>query len=423
MTLSRREFMKWASVSAGAAVVTGCAATGGASSGRVVVVGGGYGGATAAKFVKLWAPDIDVTLVEPNQHFISCPISNLVLGGNAQMGDITFSYDGLRQRGINVIRDSAVAIDAAKRQVRLAGGDSLSYDRVIVSPGIEFMSEQIPALKNADAQNRILHAWKAGAQTVALRKQLESMRDGGVYVLQIPLAPYRCPPGPYERVCQVAGYFRKAKPKSKIIVLDSNPDITSKKGLFLAAWNGMYKGMIEYRPNSEIADVDVKGMTIKLQFDNVRGDVLNVVPAQRAADIAVKSGLITANNRWCGVDWLTCESTAVKGVHVLGDSTLSGPGMPKSGSMANQHAKVCAAAVVALIKGRPVNADPMMMNTCYSFVSGDSAMHVASVHRYDAAQKTIAPVKGAGGVSTAASSAEATYAWGWARNIWAEALV
>jgi len=415
--------MKWASVSAGAAVVTGCAATGGASSGRVVVVGGGYGGATAAKFVKLWAPDIDVTLVEPNQHFISCPISNLVLGGNAQMGDITFSYDGLRQRGINVIRDSAVAIDAAKRQVRLAGGDSLSYDRVIVSPGIEFMSEQIPALKNADAQNRILHAWKAGAQTVALRKQLESMRDGGVYVLQIPLAPYRCPPGPYERVCQVASYFRKAKPKSKIIVLDSNPDITSKKGLFLAAWNGMYKGMIEYRPNSEIADVDVKGMTIKLQFDNVRGDVLNVVPAQRAADIAVKSGLITANNRWCGVDWLTCESTAVKGVHVLGDSTLSGPGMPKSGSMANQHAKVCAAAVVALIKGQPVNADPMMMNTCYSFVSGDSAMHVASVHRYDAAQKTIAPVKGAGGVSTAASSAEATYAWGWARNIWAEALV
>ncbi|RPJ48975.1 MAG: flavocytochrome C [Betaproteobacteria bacterium] len=423
MTLSRREFMKWASVSAGVTAVTGCAATGGASAGRVVVVGGGYGGATAAKFVKLWAPDIDVTLVEPNQHFISCPISNLVLGGNAQMGDITFSYDGLRQRGINVIRDSAVAIDAAKRQVRLAGGDSLSYDRVIVSPGIEFMSEQIPALKNADAQNRILHAWKAGAQTVALRKQLESMRDGGVYVLQIPLAPYRCPPGPYERVCQVASYFRKAKPKSKIIVLDSNPDITSKKGLFLAAWNGMYKGMIEYRPNSEIADVDVKGMTIKLQFDNVRGDVLNVVPAQRAADIAVKSGLITANNRWCGVDWLTCESTAVKGVHVLGDSTLSGPGMPKSGSMANQHAKVCAAAVVALINGRPVNADPMMMNTCYSFVSGDSAMHVASVHRYDAAQKTIAPVKGAGGVSTAASSAEATYAWGWARNIWAEALV
>ena len=423
MTLSRREFMQWASASAGVAAVAGCAATGGSGgAGRVVVVGGGYGGATAAKFVKLWAPDIDVTLVEPNPHFISCPISNLVLGGNARMGDITYTYDGLRSRGIRVIRDSAVAIDAAKRQVRLACGDSLAYDRAIVSPGIEFMTEQIPALKSADAQNRIPHAWKAGAQTVVLRKQLESMRDGGVYVLQIPLAPYRCPPGPYERVCQVADYFRKAKPKSKIIVLDSNPDITSKKGLFLAAWNGMYKGMIDYRPNSEIADVDVRGMTVKLQFDNVKGDVLNVVPAMRAADIAVKSGLITANNRWCGVDWLTCESTAVKGVHVLGDSTLSAAGMPKSGSMANQHAKVCAAAVVALIKGQPVNADPMMMNTCYSFVSGDSAMHVASVHRYNAAQKTILPVKGAGGVSKAASSAEAAFAWGWARNIWAEAL-
>lgn len=419
--ISRREFIKWTAAGAGATAVAGCAGMGGGA-GRVVVVGGGYGGATAAKFIKLWAPDIDVTLIEPNQYFISCPISNLVLGGNAQMRDITFSYEGLRSRGIRVIRDSAVAIDAEKRQVRLAGGDSLSYDRIIVSPGIEFMLDQIPALKNADAQNRIPHAWKAGAQTVALRNQLTAMPDGGVYVLQIPMAPYRCPPGPYERVCQVADYFKKAKPKSKIIVLDSNPDITSKKGLFLAAWDGLYKGMIDYRPNSEIADVDIKGMTVKLQFDNVKGDVINVVPAQRAADIAVKSGLVTANNRWCGVDWTTCESVAVKGVHVLGDATLSASAMPKSGSMANQHAKVCAAAVISLLKGQPVNADTMMMNTCYSFVSGDSAMHVASVHRYDATQKSILPVKGSGGVSAAASGAEAAYAWGWARNIWAEAL-
>jgi sulfide dehydrogenase [flavocytochrome c] flavoprotein subunit len=419
--ISRREFLKWTAAGAGATAAAGCATMGGGG-GRVVVVGGGYGGATAAKFIKLWAPDIDVTLVEPNQHFISCPISNLVLGGNAQIGDLTFSYEGLRSRGIRVIRDAAVAIDAEKRQVRLAGGDSLGYDRVIVSPGVEFLFDQIPALKSADAQNRILHAWKAGAQTVALRNQLTAMPDGGVYVLQIPMAPYRCPPGPYERVCQIADYFKKAKPKSKIIVLDSNPDITSKKGLFLAAWDGLYKGMIDYRPNSEIADVDIKGMTVKLQFDNVKGDVINVVPAQRAADIALKSGLITANNRWCGVDWMTCESVAVKGVHVLGDATLSASAMPKSASMANQHAKVCAAAVIALLKGQPVNADTMMMNVCYSFVSGDSAMHVASVHRYDATQKSILPVKGSGGVSAAASSVEAAYAWGWGRNIWAEAL-
>jgi len=422
MTISRREFVKWASAGAGVAALAGCAAGGSSSAGRVVVVGGGYGGATAAKYVKMWAPDIDVTLIESNDYFVSCPMSNMVLGGNAQMNQITFSYDGLRNRGIRVLKDTAIALDAAKKQVTLASGGSVPYDRVIVSPGVDFMFDQIPGLKSADAQNRILHAWKAGAQTVALRKQLESMRDGGVYALQIPMAPYRCPPGPYERICQVADYFKKTKPKSKILVLDANPDLVSKKGLFLTAWNGLYKGMIEYRPNSEIADVDVKGMTVKLQFDDVKADVINVVPAQRATDFAVRSGLITANNRWCGVDWTTCESTAVKGVHVLGDATLSAPAMPKSGSMANQQAKVCAAAVVAMIKGQPVNADTMMMNTCYSFVSGDSAVHVASVHRYDPAQKNLVVVKGSGGVSTEASTAEGAYAWGWARNIWAEAL-
>jgi sulfide dehydrogenase [flavocytochrome c] flavoprotein subunit len=421
-TLKRRDFLKWAAAGTGVAALGGCATAGSGSAGRVVVIGGGYGGATAAKFVKMWAPDIDVALIEMNDHFVSCPISNLVLGGNAQMNQITFSYDGLRKRGIRVIRDEAIAIDAAKRQVTLASGGFVQYDRVIVSPGVDFLYEQIPSLNTRDAQMRFFHAWKAGPQTVALRRQLEAMRDGGVYAIQIPMAPYRCPPGPYERVCQVADYFKKAKPKSKILVLDANPDLVSKKGLFLAAWDGLYKGMIEYRPNSEIADVDIKGMTIKLQFDDVKADVINVVPAQRAADIAARSGLITANNRWCGVDWTTCESLAVKGVHVLGDATLSAPAMPKSGSMANQHAKVCAAGVIAMLKGQPVNADTMMMNTCYSFVSADSAMHVASVHRYDPAQKTIAPVKGSGGVSSAASQAEGIYAWGWARNIWAEAL-
>ncbi len=422
MTISRREFIKWVSATAGMTAVAGCATTGGGTAGRVVVIGGGYGGATAARYIKMWAPDIDVTMVERGAEFISCPISNLVLGGNATMQDITMGYDGLRKRGVRMVRGDAVAIDAAKREVRLADGSALGYDRVIVAPGIDFMYDPIPGLKSAGAQDRILHAWKAGPQTVALRKQLEAMRDGGVYVLHIPMAPYRCPPGPYERVCQIADYFKKAKPRSKIIVLDSNPDLVSKKGLFLAAWDGMYKGMIEYRPNSEIADVDVKGMTIKLQFDSVKGDVLNVVPPQKAGAIAEASGLITANNRWCGVDWLSCESTAVKGVHVLGDATLSAAGMPKSASMANQQAKVCAAAVIAQIKGQPINAQPMMMNTCYSFVSGRSAMHVASVHHYDAGQKTLVPVKGAGGVSTAASDLEGSYAWGWAKNIWADSI-
>ena len=422
MTFSRREFVKWMAASTGAAAVAGCAGVGGSPAGRVVVIGGGYGGATAARHIKLWAPDIDVTLVERGDTFVSCPISNLVLGGNTQIGNITLGYDALRSRGVRIVRDEAIGVDAGARQVRLAGGTTLAYDRLIVSPGIDFIYDQLPGLQSAEAQNRVLHAWKAGPQTVALRKQLEAMRDGGVFVFQFPTAPYRCPPGPYERVCQVADYFKRAKPKSKIIVLDANPDLVSKKGLFLAAWNGLYKGMIDYRPNSELADVDVKGMAVKLTFDSVKGDVLNVVPPHGAGTIARQAGLITANQRWCGVDWLTMESVAVKGVHVLGDSTLSAPGMPKSASMTNQHAKVCAAAVIAMIKGQPVNSQPMMMNTCYSFVDGRSSMHVASVHTYDAAQKTMVAVKGAGGVSTAASELEGTYAWGWARNIWADAL-
>jgi sulfite dehydrogenase len=220
----------------------------------------------------------------------------------------------------------------------------------------------------------------------------------------------------------VADYLKRAKPKSKILVLDANEDIVSKKGLFLAAWNGQYKGMIEYKPNSELVDVDVKTLTAKLQFEDVKADVLNVVPPQKAGAIAEKAGLINANNRWCTVDWTSMESTAVKGVHVLADATLSAPAMPKSASMANQHAKVCAAAVIALIKGEAVNADPVMMNTCYSFVDGKNVMHVASVHTFDATQKTLVPVKGAGGVSDKASEQEGLYAWGWARNIWAEAL-
>jgi sulfite dehydrogenase len=408
--------------STGAAAVAGCAGMGGPSGGRVVVIGGGYGGATAARYLKLWAPDIDVTVVERNDTFVSCPISNLVLGGNTQIGNITFGYDGLRSRGVNIVRDDAVAVDAGARQVRLASGKTLSYDRLIVSPGIDFMFDQVPGLKSADAQSRILHAWKAGPQTVALRKQLEAMPDGGVYVLYIQMAPYRCPPGPYERVCQVADYFKRAKPKSKIILLDGNPDIVSKKGLFVAAWNNLYKGMIEYRPNSELQDVDVKGMTVKLTFDNVKGDVLNIVPPHGAGQIAHQAGLVTANQRWCGVDWLTMESVAVKGVHVLGDSTLAAPVMPKSASLANQQAKVCAAAVIALLKGEPVNQQPVMMNTCYSFVDSKNVIHVASVHQYDAAQKMTLVVKGAGGVSDKASELEGTYAWGWARNIWGDAL-
>lgn len=423
MAYSRRTFIRAVAAAAGAGVAGGCAAPGTKpAAGRVVVVGAGFGGATAAKYVRMWAPDIEVTIVERGDFFVSCPLSNLVLGGNAQIGDISLGYGGLRRHGVRVVKDEAIAVDPVRREVRLAGGAILGYDRLIVSPGVDIMYDQIPGLNSAAAQSRVLHAWKAGPQTLALRKQLEDMRDGGVYAIHIPRAPFRCPPGPYERVCQVADYFRKAKPRSKIIVLDTNEDLVSKKGLFLAAWNGMYKGMIDYRPNSELVDVDAATLTAKLQFDDVKADVLNVVPPNRAGDIAQRAGLLGANQRWCAIDWLTYESTLIQGVHVLGDATLSAPGMPKSASMANQHGKICAAAVVALIKGQPVSSSPVAMNTCYSFVDGKNVMHVASVHQYDAAQKTMVAVKGAGGLSDKASELEGTYAWGWARNIWGDSL-
>ena len=412
--------MKW-TAAAGAAALSGCAAVGSRTSARVVVIGGGYGGATAARYLKEWAPDIDVTLVERNAEFVSCPLSNLVLGGAAQISNISFGYENLRARGVRLVRGEAVAIDAGERQVRLADGSRIPYDRVIVSPSVDYLYDSLPGLKTPEARARVPHAWKAGPETLVLRKQLEAMRDGGVFAIHIPTVPFRCPPGPYERVCQVADYFKHAKPKSKIIVLDANPDLVSKRNLFLAAWDGLYKGMIDYRPNSELEDVDVKDMTLKLVFDKVKGDVLNVIPPQRAGEIARSTGLIAGNQHWCPIDWLTCESV-VQGVHVLGDATLAASGMPKSATMANQHAKVCAAAVIELIRGRPVNPHPVMVNTCYSFVDAKSAVHVASVHVYDAEHRTMVPVKGAGGLSDKPSTAEGNYAWGWARNIWGEAL-
>jgi sulfide dehydrogenase [flavocytochrome c] flavoprotein subunit len=418
----RRDFIKFLAASG---ALAGCASVPEAPKkpvGRVIVVGGGYGGATAAKYIRMWSPNIEVFMIDRGTEFVSCPLSNLVLGGSKTIGDITVPYRGLRDYGVQVIRDEVTGIDLAKKKVKLTRIEDMPFDRVIVSPGVDMMFEQIPGLNNADAQKAILQAWKAGPDTVALRKQLEDMKDGGVFVISIPMAPYRCPPGPYERACQVASYFKKAKPKSKVLILDANPDIVSKKGLFLKAWNDHYKGIIEYRNNAEVKDVDVKGMAAKLDFDTVRGDVLNILPPMKAGKIAESTGLITANNRWCGVDWLTMESVKAPGVHVLGDATLSAPLMPKSGHMANQHAKVAAAAIGALMNGQQPSAEPVMVNTCYSFVTDKECIHVASVHRYDAAEKMTKVVQGSGGVSSAASELEGVYGLAWAQNIWNDML-
>lgn len=422
---NRRTFLK-ASAATAALSLTACASTySGKPKGRVVVIGGGFGGATAAKYIRLWAPQIEVVLVEPNPAFVSCPLSNLVLGGTRSIEDLTTSYDQLQKRhGVKLVRDYAIAIDPDKRVVRLQNGDPLSYDRLVVSPGIEFLFDSVPGLGTPQARETVLHAWKAGPQTVALRRQLEAMPDGGVYALHIPKAPYRCPPGPYERAAQVAFYFKQHKPKSKILVLDANPDITSKKGLFLKAWTERYPGLIEYVPNSTLVNVDAGNRKLQFEFgDDVRADVLNVVPPQRAGNIAKQAGLITANDRWCEVDWLTTESIAAKGIHVLGDATLSAPAMPKSGFMANSHAKIAAEAIAAAFSDRAPNSHPIIANTCYSFVSDTDVVHVASVHKYDAEKKTLVAVQGAGGLSAAANALEGRYADSWAKNIWADALL
>ena len=427
--MKRRQFVQTlgaGSALGAAGLMSGCATTGGgASIGKVEVIGGGYGGATAAKYLRLFSEGtVDVTLVEPNAAFVSCPISNLVVGGYKTMADITTPYDNLSKRhGVKLVKDMVTAIDPDKKVVKLASGGELPFDRVIVSPGVDFMYDTLPGLASAAAKDKVLHAWKAGAQTVALRKQLEAMPDGGVYALSIPRAPYRCPPGPYERACLVANYFKAAKPKSKVVIFDANDDIQSKKGLFMKAWADHYKGIIEYRPKHNVVDVDAATNTLKFEFnDDFKASVANVIPDMRAGDIAVKTGLATANKRWCEVDFLSLESIAVRNVHVLGDSIQIAPGMPKSGHMANQHGKVCAAAVVNLLQGKAPPSLPIYANTCYSFVTDEDVVHVASVHRYDAEKKTMLTVPGSGGVSVAASELEGRYAHAWARNIWADSL-
>ncbi len=424
--MQRRSFLH---SSAGLALVglSACATTNTIpSKAKVVVIGGGYGGATAAKYVRLLSDyKIDVVLIEPNEAFVSCPISNLVVGGSKQMADITTPYTALsRRHGVTVVRDSASAIDTTARTVRLAGGATIGYDKLVVSPGVELQFGSIEGLQAANASGQILQAWKAGPETVALRRQLEAMPDGGVYAITIPEAPYRCPPGPYERASQVAWYFKNAKPRSKVLILDANPDVTSKGPLFKKVWAEQYKGIVEYRGQHKVTAVDARAGLVKFDVqDDVKAQVINALPAMRAGSIAVQAGLNNiANNRWCGVNYQSFESTAARDVFVIGDAIQIAPAMPKSGHMANGHGKVAAAAIVAQLAGWDVNPTPMLNNTCYSFVDDRNVVHVASVHAFDAAERTFKTVAGSGGVSQAPTELEGVYAMNWAQNIWADTL-
>lgn len=431
MKINRRNFVKLAGYGLGLSLANASFPAFSRASkppiGRVVIIGGGYAGAVAAKYLRLWSlGGIEVVVVEKNKQFVSCPLSNLVLGGSKTINDLTFGYDALKaNHGIQWVQDEVTGIDVATKKVTMLRG-SLSYDRLIIAPGIDFIYDDLPMLASAEAQQKIPHAWKAGWQTVNLHQQLAAMPDGGVFVMNVPKAPYRCPPGPYERAAQVAYYLKNNKPKSKVIVLDANAEIISKKGLFTKVFNEMYTDIIDYRPNNTLVDIDVANKTVKTEFDSVHADVLNIIPPQRAGKPAqmttINGQLLGLNNidkRWCEVDFLSYESKLAANVHVIGDAVSAA--LPKSAHMASNQAKICASAIVQLMAGQVPDPSPVFANTCYSYVTDKSAMHVANVYRYDEAKKIMVSAEG-GGVSVSPSEKEGAYAVAWAQNIWADTL-
>lgn len=421
---TRRDFLK---VSGAATVATSALgfssfAIGGAAK-KVVVVGGGMGGATAAKYIRMMDSSIEVTLIEANKDYYTCFMSNEVLSGYRDIDSIRFGYTGLGKHGVKVVHDWVTGIDAGKRVVSTKGGQSFSYDRCIVAPGVDFKWETIEGYDSKVAE-MIPHAWKAGSQTVTLRKQLEAMKDGGTVLIAPPPNPFRCPPGPYERASQIAHYLKTKKPKSKIIILDPK-DKFSKQGLFTDGWKRHYgygtdNSMITWingAGGGSIESVNAKNMTVTAAVEEFKADVINVIPAQKAGDIAFTAGL-TDEKGWCPVDGLTFESTLHKNIHVIGDAATASP-LPKSGYAASSQAKVTAAAVVALLGGGKA-PQPSYVNTCYSIIAPGDGISVAMVYAYKDGK--IIKVEGSGGLTpsefdAASRAREVEYAHSWFANI------
>ena len=389
---------------------------------RVVVVGAGFGGATAAGYLRRLAPELEVVLVEREAAVVTCPFSNTVLAGLQELPSITHGLDGLRRRGVQVVRGEVVAIDPEARAVRLADGGSLAWDRLVLSPGIDLIWNAIAGYDEAAAE-RMPHAWKAGAQTLLLRRQLEAMEDGGLVVISVPPNPIRCPPGPYERACLVALYLARHKPRSKLLILDAK-DRFAKSELFRESWRRLYPGLVEWAGHSDggsVVEVDPAAMRVRTWFDEFRPDVANIIPPQRSARLLDSAGL-AAEGGWCRVDPQSFESTVVPGVHLLGDAIEAGA-MPKSGFSASSQARFCARAILALLRDE-APPEPVLMNTCYSLVGEEYGISVAAVYRLDETG-AIAAVPGAGGVSPAGAEdafrqAEAAYARGWYASITAD---
>jgi sulfide dehydrogenase [flavocytochrome c] flavoprotein subunit len=412
MKITRRHFLKASGLGVATLSTGGLSSYAAETKRRVVVIGGGWGGATAAKYIRLTDPSIEVTLLEPNQEFISCPFSNLVLAGVESLKNLTLNYNGLRKHGVKIRHQAAAAIEPDKQRVRV-GKDSLEYDRLIVSPGIDFLWDQIEGL--APAKEIVLHAWKAGPQTVALAKQLQSLPDGGVVVMTVPPVAFRCPPGPYERASMIAWYLQTKKPKSKLIVLDANKDIVSKTGLFKAVFKDYPN--LDYRPSNKAEKIDVSAKEVTTETgDKVKYDVVNVIPPQRAGAIAVDADLVGADKRWCEVDHVTYESVKQRKVHVIGDATIGLP-VPKSGNVANAMGKICATAVVSLLGGKepPVIAPG---NTCYSWVNDKEAIAVVNAYKIENGKVVQIEQK----LTPSKSIATAQNSLAWRTSIWNDML-
>ena len=422
MALKRRSFIKTAIAVSSMTMLSKIAlgAKKSSSSRRVVVIGGGFAGATAAKYLKMWSPDTEVIMIERNAQFVSCPQSNLVLSGSRSLQQLTYDYNALADKhDVKTVQAEVMAIDTDKQQVTLHDGVAVNYDRLVIAPGVDFIYDDLPMLDSYEAQQIVPHAWKAGPQTELLKQQLVSMKKGGTVIMTVPPTPFRCPPGPYERACQIALYLKTHNPTGKLIILDANGDVASKKALFKGAWQAHYAGLIDYVPSSTIESVDVAKLVVDTEFNQFSADVLNVIPPQRAGKVAALAGVINIDQRWCEVDFLTYESKVKQNVHVIGDAVHAI--LPKSGHIANAQAKVCAAAIASLLADSEPEQQPVFSNTCYSFIDAEQAGHVAAVYRYDKTQQAMVAMPG-GGVSGQASLLEGVYANAWANNIWHDIL-
>ena len=422
-TFDRRDFLK---VLSAAGLVTGTASLVwpmealAAASGKVVVVGGGFGGATCARYLKRWGPQLDVTLVERNTSYITCPFSNEVLAGELEMSKITYDYGNIAAEGIKVVHDEVTAIDAGGKSISLKNGSSMKFDKLVVSPGIAFRWGSIEN-DRAAVEQAMPHAWKPGEQTLLLRKQLQAMRDGGTVIIVPPKKPFRCPPGPYERASLMAHYLKWNKPKSKILILDANPT-HSKQAAFHEGWKKEYGDMIEWVKDTDggvITSADPGKMILRNDFgDEYKGDVINLIPYQKAGTLVEAAGL-TNKDGWCTVDMGTFESAEARDVHIIGDACVAGA-MPKSGHSAASQAKNCAAAIVSILAGS-TPPEPTYANTCYSLVGPKYGISVAAVYRL---QDGVI-VKVSGGVSKVGNKSrvhknEARYARGWYKSITSE---